>query len=464
MAESRPDRVELLVVMPSSKLLDVETDYVVVGSGPGGASVARGLARSGRSVAILERGQDYRDWSLYGTYFGALTYADRHALLFTREGLNIIRPLMAGGATSMYCGCAAPPPDWLKDKYHIDLNPLVDVITRELGLAPLPPALRGRASTRLAEAGCALGQDWQPLLKFIRLDRGGPFDCGSKCMLGCRCGAKWNAAEWVDDAVAAGAKFFTQARVDELIMDGRRASGGVRGRLRGQPFEVHARTVILSAGGIGSPLLLRRAGLARAGQGIAVDTTVIVYGTSRRLGNGDDPPMTYAWENPEDGYMLSTLADPWLMYPIIAGIKGPRYALTWPRWGHTLGVMVKLKDDTSGDVAAEHDISKPFTLADQTKLDRATSVARRIMLKAGAEPESIFVTPARGTHPCATVRIGDLLDANLQTEFDNVYVCDASAFPESLARPTVLTILALGERLAGHLIAKESQPLDVQAA
>ncbi len=434
-----------------------------MGSGPGGASVARALARAGRSVIILERGKDYRDSPFYGTYAGALAYADRHALLFTREGLNIIRPIMAGGATSMYCGCAALPPDWLRDRYHIDLGPQVQAISQELGLAPLPPELRGEASTRLAEAGCALGQDWQPLLKFMQPGRAAPFDCGAKCMLGCRCGAKWNATEWVDDAVAAGARFYTQARIDEVIVREGRAAG-VRGRWRSQPLEVEARTVILAAGGIGSPLLLRASGLGRAGHGIAMDTTVIVYGASREPGNGDDPPMTYAWENLEDGYMLSTLADPWLMYPIITALKGPRYALTWPRWGRSLGVMVKLKDDTSGEVAAEHDISKPFTASDQARLDRATAVARQVLLKAGAEPNSIFVTPPRGTHPCATVRIGDLLDNNLQTEIENLYVCDASAFPESLARPTVLTILALGQRLATHLTASESQPLGAPAA
>jgi len=35
--------------------------------------------------------------------------ADRGALLFSREGMNIVRPLMLGGATSMYCGCSSAP-------------------------------------------------------------------------------------------------------------------------------------------------------------------------------------------------------------------------------------------------------------------------------------------------------------------------------------------------------------------
>jgi choline dehydrogenase-like flavoprotein len=274
-------------------------------------------------------------------------------------------------------------------------------------------------------------------------------------MLGCRCGAKWNAAEWVDDAVVAGAQFLTQARVTQVLVDGQRVRG-VRVRHRRQDLEIEAPRVVLAAGGIGTPLLLRTAGsgFAHAGQGIGMDTTVIVYGAAALPGNASEPPMTYAGENLEDGYMLSSLIDPWLMYPLITGLGSPRQALTWPRYGRTLGVMIKLKDDLSGCVVSERDISKPFTPADRVRLERAIGVARRILVAAGADPESIFVTPPRGTHPCATVRVGHLLDANLQTAVEGLYVCDASAFPESLARPTVLTILGLGLRLSEHLLAQ----------
>jgi choline dehydrogenase-like flavoprotein len=433
-------------------LITKQADVVVVGSGPGGATVARQLSRAGKKVILLERGRDYRRWPLYGTYLGAMTYADRAALLFTREGLNIIRPLMAGGATSMYCGCAARPPAWLKEKYGVDVDRQVDEAIDELKIAPLPAEQRGVASGRIADAANSLGYDWEPLPKFMNPARVRHFDCGAKCMLGCRCGAKWNAAEWVDEAVATGCcEFLTEARVEDIIIENKKAVG-VRGRLKGRPFEILAHSVVLAAGGIGSPTILKRAGLKRAGQGIGMDTTLIVYGASRYRGNGQEPPMTYAWADDERGYMLSTLIDPWLMYPIITALKGFRYPLTWPRWGNTLGVMIKLKDDISGGVESERKISKPFTPGDQKKLDHAAGVVRRILVRAGADADSIFITPMRGTHPCATVRIGHLLDRNLQTEIDDLYVCDASAFPEALDRPTVLTIIGLGKRLAEHLL------------
>jgi choline dehydrogenase-like flavoprotein len=268
-------------------------DAVVVGSGPGGATVARELARGGRRVLLLERGQDHRGAPWYGTYLGAMLYTDGSSLLFTREGMQIVRPLMVGGATSMYCGCAALPPAWLKTRYGVDIDREVAATIEELGVAPLPPELRGAASTRIAEAGRALGYDWQPELKLMRPARGG-FDCGAHCMLGCRCGAKWSAAEFVDDAVAAGAELHTGARGERVLVEGRQAVG-VAGTIGGRPFTARAGVVVLAAGGIGTPRILQASGFREAGAGASMDATLMVYGAHSGLGLGAEPPMTWMW-------------------------------------------------------------------------------------------------------------------------------------------------------------------------
>ncbi len=432
----------------SSKSL--EADVVIAGSGPGGATVARQLARAGKRVILLERGKDHR--RRFGTYLGALLYTDRASLLFTREGLNIVRPLMTGGATSMYCGSAAPPPAWLKTDYGIDLDTFAQETIDELGIAPLPADLRGEASTRIAEAAASIGLEWQPQPKFMSPARSPNFDCGAHCMLGCRCRAKWSANEYLDEAVATGCQLLTQAKVERVLIENGCAAG-VQGTLAGGiPLEVRAEVVILAAGGIGSPLILQNSGFREAGHGLAMDSTVMVYGESEFEGIGHEPPMTYGYEDLENGYMLSTLIDPWLLYPLIIALKGLRYPLTWPRWNRTLGVMIKVTDEVAGQIFAEHDISKPITERDQARFDRAVEISRRILVRAGCAPDTIFVTPIRGTHPSATVRIGEMLDQNLQTRVKNLYVCDASTFPRALGRPTVLTIISLAKRLSKHLL------------
>jgi choline dehydrogenase-like flavoprotein len=428
-----------------------EYDVIVVGTGPGGAMTARELARGGRRVLILERGRDWRRHPLYGTYPGALLYAEKQALLFTKEGINIVRPLMVGGATNMYAGCAAPPPAWLRDRHGVDVEADATALAAELHVAPLDPALRGRASTRVAEAALTLGMDWRPQDKFMLPARAQPFDCSARCMLGCRCGAKWTAAELVDEAVAAGATLWTRARALRVNVEGGAVSG-VTVRHKRRHVNVRAERVVLGAGGLGSPELLRTAGI-EAGHGVAMDSTIMIYGAANEPGMGADPPMTWSCEDPELDVMYSTLIDPWLMYPIIMGVKGPAWPLTWPRWGRTLGVMIKLRDEISGGIDENGRVSKGLTREDAARLDRAEQVARRILLAAGCAEDTLIRTPIRGTHPSATARIGDVVDARLETGVRNLFVCDASVFPEALGRPTVLTIMALARRLARELTA-----------
>jgi choline dehydrogenase-like flavoprotein len=187
----------------------------------------------------------------------------------------------------------------------------------------------------------------------------------------------------------------------------------------------------------------------------------MLYGVSKEPGIAFEPPMAVAYTDDENGYMLSTLIDPWILYPIMATLKGLKYSVTWANYRRTLGVMVKVKDEISGGITVEGRISKPTTEQDRYRMNHGLIVSRRILTAAGCDPDSIYATRLRGTHPSGTVRIGQMLDENLQTEVRNLYVCDASTFPEALCRPTVLTIIGLGKRLSDHLLSTVFQTSEV---
>ena len=72
----RIDEGSNLVKRQTSRL---QTDVVVVGSGPGGATVARELAKRGRNVIILERGKHHK-WR--GNALATLFIIYRQSLFF----------------------------------------------------------------------------------------------------------------------------------------------------------------------------------------------------------------------------------------------------------------------------------------------------------------------------------------------------------------------------------------------
>jgi len=269
----------------------------------------------------------------------------------------------------MFCGCSAAPPPWLKNKYQINLDKEVEETINELEIKPLPPDLCGAASTRIAEAASSLGFNWFRQPKFMHIKEN-KFNCKATCMLGCKCQAKWNAAQFVEEAQDHGLTVKTGTKVEEILYKDHKIIG-VRGKLKGKNFTATASTVILAAGGIGTPRILQRSGLKDAGIGMAMDTTVMVYGVTKESGNGNEPPMTWSFENDQDGYMLSTLIDPWLLYPMMAVRTGFKYLLTWPKWHKVAGIMIKLKDEISGGVLADGSISKPLTKIDQQRLQSA---------------------------------------------------------------------------------------------
>ena len=418
--------------------------FVVVGSGPGGATVARELARRDQEVLVLERGAYHRRIGSSVTLFRMM---DKFGLLASVEGTPIVRLLTVGGSSVSFLGTALPPPAWLADRYGIDLSPHVEEVTNEHRLAPLPERLIGEGAKRIRQAAVDEGFDWRPLPKFIDADQC-DLSC-PKCMAGCAKGAKWTARDYIEDALKDGAQLRARTEVERVLTRGGRVTG-VRGLGPSGPIEVEAEVVVLAAGGIGTPVIMQASDFPTAGQGLFIDPLILTYGSYDGPGCGHDIPMSCGTTDLQDeGILLTDAIDPWALFLGGMMLGGPRnLSLSRVmRYPHTLGIMTKVRDGLSGSIAADGSVSKPIGEEERRKLARGSLPAARILRRAGCEVSSIVDTPLKGAHPGGTVRIGESVDADLQTATAGLYVCDASVIPEPCGLPPALTLIGLGKRL-----------------
>ena len=431
------------------------TRTVVVGSGPGGATVARELARRGQDVLVLERGANHRPLGSYTTLYRIV---DRHDALTPHavsiEGNAFGSFLTVGGCSIAFCGTAAPPHPMLKERYGVDLERYVAEATSELDVAPLPERLIGEGAKRIRRAARAEGLDWRPFPKFIAPDK---CDLSMQCYAGCRSGAKWSARDYIEETTGNGGRLRTHMRVEQVVTNGTRATG-VRGTGRSGPFEVEAENVVLAANGLGTALILQASGFTSAGQGVFVDPLITTYGSYPGPGSTRDIPMSCGtFDLLDEGIFMCDAWDPWPFLFIGMLTAGRRHLSEnlgrMRRYPHSLGIMTKIKDRLNGYVMPDGKVSKPIEEEERRLFAQGAEIATRVLTRAGCDPSTVFSTPPMGSNPSGTIRIGNLVDTDLKTELPGLYVCDTSVLPEPDGLPPVLTIIALGKRLVAEQLA-----------
>jgi len=432
-------------------------DVIVVGSGPGGATVARQMAMAGKDVLLLEKGKNHQN---LGTYIGALSMFDRMGFYKSREGLNMLKATTTGGATMVYSGSAAMPPPWLKTRYKIDLEDYASETCRELKVDVLPEKYLGEASTEIMKAGNRLGQEWEPMPKLLDATK---FRNGQSSAvhtsLGLNYGERWTARDYIKQAVDAGATLITRAECTDVIVENGTATG-VEVKIKKQGNKkFYAKDVVLAGGGIPTPVLLKRAGIDRAGEGCVVDPTILIYGIMPDKGSYLDPlvsVVSWKWYD-SDGIRVGTLIDPWVMTMISLLKAGLHHVFKIFKYRKMTGILIKIKDELGGFVDKNGEVSKALTDSDLLKIEKGVRIAEDVLVEAGCERDSIVRGQIRGAHPSGTCRIGDVVNDDLETEINNLYVCDASIFPEALDRPTVITIIAFGKRLTEYILDKKGR-------
>lgn len=433
----------------SSATQTLRADAVIAGSGPGGATIARELARKGKKVILCEAGRHNRH---FGLTVLTTVMMDRLGFTFSQEGTWVVRPKTLGGASVVFCGTAFKPPKWLKERYDIDLTSEIDELYAEIPIRPLPDSLVGPAARRIMESARDLGFEWNLLDKWIRPEKCKP-NCGG-CFLGCRHGARWTAREYIQEAQAHGATVLLRTRVHRVLTEGGKAVGVLASGPSGE-IRIEADRVILSAGGQGTPPILQRSGLHDAGRGLFADPLWLVVGPADVQGSKYDIPMTAGTNLEQEGIVMTDALSPPLFYAGLHAFNGLQGLSSLPKalknYTRTLGIMVKVRDGLEGRVNLDESFSKPLDGDVWAKLNKGAVLAEQILLKAGVKREDLMKTCILAAHPGGTVRIGELLDRDCQTEIRGCYCMDASVLPEPWGLPPTVTIVALAKRLAKRL-------------
>ncbi|MEN6312521.1 MAG: GMC family oxidoreductase N-terminal domain-containing protein, partial [Acidobacteriota bacterium] len=320
---------------------------VVVGSGAGGASIARAL--QGRfQVTILEAGGEFRP---LGGNLAAYDLLKKAGLLLDSREIGLIFPAMrtrktvdgmvlvwgrgTGGTTTLAVGNALRKDGDLK-ALGIDLDDEFAEIAREVPITADHRAKWRPATRRLFEACEEMGLSPAPLPKMGRQEK--CRNCG-RCVLGCPCGVKWDCRELVKTAVAAGAELRTRHSVGRVVIRGGEAAG-VEAAHGGRKVFVKADVVVLAAGGLGTPVILDRSGIA-CRPGLFVDPVLCVSARYDDALQNRELSMPFAAQL--EGYILSPYFDH-LSYYFNREWKAPAEGI--------LSLMIKLADSARGSISA----------------------------------------------------------------------------------------------------------------
>ena len=444
----------------------LSSEFVIVGSGPAGISLADHLAQSGRQVLVLEGGTRQMSPEMQAM----------HTVEPGRWGL----PYEVGGATQRLLGGTSnrwqshsPRPveaeltsfsqrgfaqDW--PVTLAELSPWLQRAEQWLRVRPASPAMNpalpvnpfisSSAALRrhLAEAGYqhmeagAYGMVAKEGIDPLRLLEDGEID---------RVAAKQTVV------------IRPATTVRQIRMQGRRAAELVCADAEGRPLIVEAGTVIVCGGVVQTPRLLWNSG-AIGNHGDWLGAGFMEHPGMQLYGRRQSPLL------PHDAGETQLHVRDMLYHPDTAGIGGALLHVgLMAGSGNTEFIVVEMmfeqapdrlnrimpgrKVDAFGDPLARLD----YRLS---SLDQRTLVNGKAMQQALAEALGRIDrhSPLRGGshHLCGTTRMSrdpdeGVVDADLRVwGTDNLYLLGSNVFPTSMTVPPTLVVVALALRLAAR--------------
>jgi choline dehydrogenase-like flavoprotein len=482
-----------------------ETDYVVVGSGAGGATAAAELARGGAQVTLVEAGAWLDPEHYPSSVYGALRYLfDDWGTLVTRGRAlwPIVQGRCLGGTTVINSAiCVRTPEDifvqWEREAGISGLRDSVyrhqENLERELSASPVPSSSAGRGNELALLGANKLGYENHVITRYVKGCEG-----AGQCLQGCRGGKKQSLnITFVPQVLERGGAVLSCAPVDRILFSGKRAIG-VSGRFRdprarrlGGRFDIRARRGVVAASVTWSPVLLWRSGVSlpalgkyfRAHPGAGVfgvyeEPVDMNHGATQGWGS-------LAFRN-DPGLKLETLSLPPEMVVSRLSGGGTELAGKLREYRHLAMWVAAVRAETVGSVRpglfGRPVVRYTLTGADMDRLRRGLGLVARTHFAAGAKrvlpgiyglpysigPDEVRLIDEGPLDPRAYVAILSHLfggcvmgsdpsrsvvdDCGRVHGYTGLVVCDASVIPSNLGVNPQHTIMALARTFSERLL------------
>lgn len=264
----------------------IETDVVVVGTGPGGGVSAKNLAEAGHRVLVVDKGYYFPPSQFPMNQLSGLQYLyDNSSPIITDNGcMSVLAGSCWGGGGTINWSVSLRTQDYVRKEWAQEkklpffgtkkYDECLDRVCHFVG-AGTDGIRHNFRNTALLEGSAKLGWKAAPVPQNTANKE---HYCG-RCTLGCGAGEKNGpATSWLPAAAEAGAEFMEGFKADKVLFadDGKTATGvegewlsrGPGGDVSSPESErvkrrvqIKAKRVIVSCGTLQSPLLLKRSGI-----------------------------------------------------------------------------------------------------------------------------------------------------------------------------------------------------------
>lgn len=510
---------ESLNVLPTEK--EIYTDVLVIGSGSGGGVAAATLAKAGRRVLVVEKGSMHPQESFPMTEADATKqmYENKGIVSTEDNGMTILAGSTFGGGSTINWSAALQTPASVRAEWaaktgfkwftHPEFQESLDFVCERMGVSA-DHVRQNFANSKLLEGSKKLGQH----AYVVPQNTGGHEHYCGHCPHGCRNGDKLGGLiTWLADARDAGAQFLTDAVVQKIVIE-KGVATGASVLYKGRELTIRANKVILSAGTLNTPCLLKQSGLRNGsiGKGLKLHPCSFVTGyweseLTRTHEGGILTAVSLAASNRDGkghGAYLEVISNqPGLHAVILPWRNAADWKRTFLKYPHSASFIALTRDRDAGYVFPDPVSGKPKIQYSPSKFDRESILQGVIKLcdvclASGADeittaqfnvppfrpnkasklgihdPEYIaWIAKVRAAginagqvglgsaHQMGTCGIGAVCDEDAKVlGVKNLWIADASVFPTCSGVNPMVTTMGLAHRTCLKILENDQKEHD----